>query len=56
MLPGNKYTKKEKLDGEEWTKKVIKGEKDVYVRYSTSLRKRKNTEWIYKFEKWSQHR
>lgn len=45
-------TKKEKLDGEEWIKKVIKGEKDAYVRYGTSLRKRKNIEWIYKFKKW----
>lgn len=55
MLPGNKH-KDRKADGEEWTKKVIKGEKDAYVRYGTSLRKRKNIEWIYKFEKWLQHR
>lgn len=55
MLPGNKFTKKESLYGKEWTKRVMKGEKDVYVGYSPSLRRRKNTEYICKFEKWLQY-
>lgn len=29
----------------------MKGEKDAYVRYSPSLRRRKKTEYIWKFEK-----